>query len=224
MIGGTTYEEARAVALLNQQLVAAAAAGPGGSSSAPRILLGGTCVHNSSRFVSLLFIFCLTPLFALLLFALTRSSLSPFSISSFLLSSFLDMVEDSATRFPPSFYTPPSTLSSVAAPINLSLPSFIPSSSSPNPNLSTSPPPPLSNSAINLRLGNYEVGTGGLYRTTNTNGSAATLSIDSNKVKEGLSNGLAGASAGAMSLLERVRQGVEARRQSQALAASQQQQ
>ncbi|KAL7414882.1 Sec1 family-domain-containing protein [Mrakia frigida] len=185
MVGGTTYEEARAVALLNQQLAAAAAAGPGGSSTAPRILLGGTCVHNST--------------------------------------SFLDMVEDSATRFPPSFYSPPSTLSSVAAPINLSLPSFIPTSS-PNANLSTSPPPPLSNSAINLRLGNYEVGTGGLYRTSNTNGTGATLSIDSNKVKEGLSNGLAGASAGAMSLLERVRQGVEARRQSQALAASQQQQ
>lgn len=38
MLGGTTYEELRAVALLNQQL--------GGH---VRILLGGTCVHNSSR-------------------------------------------------------------------------------------------------------------------------------------------------------------------------------
>lgn len=134
------------------------------------------------------------------------------------------MVEDSATRFPPSFYSPPSSLSSVAAPstsnINLSLP-FLPSSSnsSPDPNLSTSPPP-QSNSAINLRLGNYEVGTGGLYRTSGTNG-APTLSIDSNKVKEGLSNGLAGASAGAMSLVEKIRQGVEARRVANAAAAAQ---
>ena len=45
MIGGTTYEEARTVALLNQD----------SASTGTRILLGGTCVHNSSRyFVSIL--------------------------------------------------------------------------------------------------------------------------------------------------------------------------
>jgi hypothetical protein len=38
MLGGTTYEESRAIALLNQQL--------GGQA---RVLLGGTCVHNSTR-------------------------------------------------------------------------------------------------------------------------------------------------------------------------------
>lgn len=47
MIGGATYEEARTVTLLNHDPVAAANAGipnPG----AVRLLLGGTCVHNSS--------------------------------------------------------------------------------------------------------------------------------------------------------------------------------
>ncbi|KAH7912553.1 Sec1 family-domain-containing protein [Hygrophoropsis aurantiaca] len=44
MIGGTTYEEARTVALLNQE---AAATGT-------RLLLGGTCVHNSSSYVDMI--------------------------------------------------------------------------------------------------------------------------------------------------------------------------
>lgn len=45
MIGGTTYAEARVVALLNQESTS------GGPSAAAgtRLLLGGTCVHNSSR-------------------------------------------------------------------------------------------------------------------------------------------------------------------------------
>ena len=50
MIGGTTYEEARTVALFNQDPVAASNGGitnPAGI----RILLGGTCVHNSSSCV-----------------------------------------------------------------------------------------------------------------------------------------------------------------------------
>lgn len=42
MIGGTTYEEARAITLLNQET--------GGTSAGTRLLLGGTCVHNSSRY------------------------------------------------------------------------------------------------------------------------------------------------------------------------------
>lgn len=45
IIGGTTYEEARTVALLNQE--PPTTGGAGGA----RILLGGTCVHNSARCV-----------------------------------------------------------------------------------------------------------------------------------------------------------------------------
>ncbi|KIM89158.1 hypothetical protein PILCRDRAFT_2438 [Piloderma croceum F 1598] len=45
MIGGTTYEEARTITLLNQD---------GGSMSAgTRLLLGGTCVHNSSSYLEM---------------------------------------------------------------------------------------------------------------------------------------------------------------------------
>ena len=43
IIGGTTYEEARTVALLNQDPTSG---GTGGA----RLLLGGTCVHNSTRY------------------------------------------------------------------------------------------------------------------------------------------------------------------------------
>ncbi|WWC69607.1 uncharacterized protein I206_103550 [Kwoniella pini CBS 10737] len=49
MIGGTTYEEGRAVALLNQKLQNEASGGPGGT----RILLGGSMVHNSSSFLDM---------------------------------------------------------------------------------------------------------------------------------------------------------------------------
>ncbi|KAG8691883.1 vacuolar protein sorting-associated protein 45 [Ceratobasidium sp. 423] len=50
MIGGTTYEEARAVALMNQDPSIVGSA----SSGATRILLGGTCVHNSSSFLEMI--------------------------------------------------------------------------------------------------------------------------------------------------------------------------
>jgi vacuolar protein sorting-associated protein 45 len=43
MLGGTTYEESRAVALLNQQLAGQA-----------RILLAGTSVHNSNSFLEMM--------------------------------------------------------------------------------------------------------------------------------------------------------------------------
>lgn len=43
MLGGTTYEESRAVALLNQQLASQA-----------RIIIGGTFVHNSQSFLDML--------------------------------------------------------------------------------------------------------------------------------------------------------------------------
>ncbi|WOO81057.1 Vacuolar protein sorting-associated protein 45 [Vanrija pseudolonga] len=47
MLGGTTYEESSAVALLNQRLASDAAGGPGGT----RILLGGSTIHNSASFL-----------------------------------------------------------------------------------------------------------------------------------------------------------------------------
>ncbi|KAF8964362.1 Sec1-like protein [Flammula alnicola] len=53
MIGGTTYEEARTVSLFNQDPVAASNGGvvnPAGT----RLLLGGTCVHNSSSYIEML--------------------------------------------------------------------------------------------------------------------------------------------------------------------------
>ncbi|KDR82790.1 hypothetical protein GALMADRAFT_88469 [Galerina marginata CBS 339.88] len=53
MIGGTTYEEARTVTLYNQDPVAASNGGivnPAGI----RLLLGGTCVHNSSTYIEML--------------------------------------------------------------------------------------------------------------------------------------------------------------------------
>ncbi|KZT09400.1 vacuolar protein sorting-associated protein 45 [Laetiporus sulphureus 93-53] len=49
MIGGTTYTEARAVALLNQE-----SAQSGSSTAGVRLLLGGTCIHNSSSFVEMI--------------------------------------------------------------------------------------------------------------------------------------------------------------------------
>jgi len=55
MIGGTTYEEARTVTLLNRELSNPGVGGPASISSAgTRILLGGTCVHNSSSFLEML--------------------------------------------------------------------------------------------------------------------------------------------------------------------------
>ena len=53
IIGGATFEEARTVALLNEASSNASGATP--STSTPtghRFLLGGTCIHNSSRWVS----------------------------------------------------------------------------------------------------------------------------------------------------------------------------
>jgi vacuolar protein sorting-associated protein 45 len=50
MIGGTTYEEARVVSLLNQENVGNnTSLNPG-----TRILLGGTSVHNSSSYISMI--------------------------------------------------------------------------------------------------------------------------------------------------------------------------
>ncbi|EMD40076.1 hypothetical protein CERSUDRAFT_132878 [Gelatoporia subvermispora B] len=49
MIGGTTYEEARTIALLNQE-----SSTQGSASYGTRFLLGGTCVHNSSSYVEMI--------------------------------------------------------------------------------------------------------------------------------------------------------------------------
>ncbi|TFK74814.1 Sec1-like protein [Pluteus cervinus] len=53
IIGGTTYAEARTVTLFNQDPVSATNGGIQAATGA-RILLGGTCVHNSSSFVDML--------------------------------------------------------------------------------------------------------------------------------------------------------------------------
>ncbi|TRM64040.1 Sec1-like protein [Schizophyllum amplum] len=52
MIGGTTYEEARTVALFNQDPVAASD-GNVTAAHGTRFLLGGTCVHNSSSYLDM---------------------------------------------------------------------------------------------------------------------------------------------------------------------------
>ncbi|ODN73547.1 hypothetical protein L202_08045 [Cryptococcus amylolentus CBS 6039] len=49
MLGGTTYEEARTVALLNQRLTSEANGPAGGT----RIILGGSTIHNSNSFLDM---------------------------------------------------------------------------------------------------------------------------------------------------------------------------
>jgi len=56
MIGGVTYEEARAIALFNQD-PAAASNGSVTTTGGARILLGGTCIHNSSSYAYFFFHF-----------------------------------------------------------------------------------------------------------------------------------------------------------------------
>jgi len=53
IIGGATFEEARTVALLNEaSLGASGATGSTNTHTGLRLLLGGTCIHNSSRSAS----------------------------------------------------------------------------------------------------------------------------------------------------------------------------
>jgi vacuolar protein sorting-associated protein 45 len=54
IIGGATYEEARTVALFNQDPVAGSNGGISSAAAGTRILLGGTCVHNSSSYLEML--------------------------------------------------------------------------------------------------------------------------------------------------------------------------
>jgi len=50
IIGGATFEEARTVALLNEALLGTSGAtGSTSTHAGLRLLLGGTCIHNSSR-------------------------------------------------------------------------------------------------------------------------------------------------------------------------------
>lgn len=51
MIGGTTYEEARAISLLNQAFATGTVQGAASGSAGVRLLLGGSCIHNSSRYL-----------------------------------------------------------------------------------------------------------------------------------------------------------------------------
>jgi hypothetical protein len=53
MIGGTTYEEAKVVAQLDQEQIATSG-GANTGSSGMSVLLGGTCVHNSSSYIEML--------------------------------------------------------------------------------------------------------------------------------------------------------------------------
>ena len=115
VVGGITFEEARHVSLLNEQLSRGAGIGAttgaggqpvGGFGAGTRILLGGTCVHNSERYV------------------LQHAILIYVTHHYPVIFSFLDMVQDAAMRFPPSIYTPPPSFansSSSAPPTALNL-------------------------------------------------------------------------------------------------------
>jgi vacuolar protein sorting-associated protein 45 len=89
------------VSLLQQTTGTGTPAPGGGSSSNVRLLLGGTCVHNSSRSVSIL---KMTALYSLNY-------------------SFMEMLSTSATQFPASVYEPPAeTAAGTAMPsLNLNL-------------------------------------------------------------------------------------------------------
>lgn len=67
MIGGATYEEARTVTLFNQDPTAASTGGMQ-TATGTRLLLGGTCVHNSSSYdcMSLFALLMLTTILATL--------------------------------------------------------------------------------------------------------------------------------------------------------------
>ena len=101
MIGGITYEEARTVALFNQDPVAASNGGvtnPAGT----RILLGGTCVHNSSSCVMFHRLFVHTKL-------------------NINVNRYIEMLRSAAANFPPSVYDPPPESASTAPILNLNL-------------------------------------------------------------------------------------------------------
>src|ERR1700730_5823678 len=81
IIGGATYEEARAVALLNQHPTA-------GGTAAALLVLGATCTHNPAR--------CASPIIH-----------REFPTSTLFPVSSLDMIESAAANFPAVVYEPP---------------------------------------------------------------------------------------------------------------------
>lgn len=94
IIGGATYEEARTVSLLNQEPTTG---GTGGA----RLLLGGTCVHNSTRCA----------------LAIIRDP----NVGTTFFRSFLEMVELAAAGFPAEVYEPPPESASNAPALNVNL-------------------------------------------------------------------------------------------------------
>lgn len=100
MIGGATYEEARTISLYNQDPATASngALPPG---AGVHMLLGGTCVHNSSRRV-----------------AQGRLCMIPLNEPFF---SYLQMLRSAAENFPSTIYDPPPESASNAPILNLNL-------------------------------------------------------------------------------------------------------
>ena len=166
MLGGTTYEEGRAVALLNQKLANEAAGGPGGT----RILLGGSTVHNSTRYVYKL------PTPVRVQYNPSETALSGDTRLAYRTdSSFLDMVTSCAEHFPTDIYGPPIASAAPSAPS--------PTTSQPN------------GSGISLRAGGYELSVGGtagsgLYRSTQGDVAASfQLPPGATQVAEGIRDG-----------------------------------
>lgn len=162
MLGGTTYEESRAVALLNQRLASDGTGGAGGT----RILLGGSTVHNSERYVLLGFWGRYADM------AEQRTC------------SFLNMVEVCAENGDPRIYNPPSGLPPISA------------STSMNPSTQASPAAGSSSTmpSLNLRAGGYELSVGGsggsgLFRTNQEAGANVQLGGQAAQVAEGIRDG-----------------------------------
>jgi hypothetical protein len=99
MIGGVTYEEARTIALFNQD-PAAASNGSITSTGGARILLGGTCIHNSSSYAYF--------------FHFRQSIPNP-------CLRYIEMLQSAAVNFPTPVYDPPPESASNAPILNLNL-------------------------------------------------------------------------------------------------------
>ena len=155
IVGGTTYEEAKTVAQLNAQFAAghslAGSIGPAGPvSQNTRLILGGTCVHNSKRYVTNGA--RLSSPHARLdgTRALTEST----SSDSY---SFLEMVRDAAFAFGSSFSAPLPNLST-SVPLNTS---FSTSAQPTSPTQSNSTTAAASSQNFNLHLGPVSLNVGG---------------------------------------------------------------
>ncbi|KAJ8291676.1 Vacuolar protein sorting-associated protein 45 [Rhodotorula toruloides] len=110
IVGGTTYEEAKAVAQLNAQFATgqhlSGSMGPSGPVSAgTRIILGGTCVHNSKSFLTMV---------RDAAFAFGSSFSAPFPVA-------ITPAPSSSAAAPPSALSPPRESSQPPQNFNLSL-------------------------------------------------------------------------------------------------------